>query len=198
MRGVISRRIPLLGTAAVAVALVAALSGCGPKSSSGAAPAPSGSAAAQALSDVPGSSAPTSPSAGPVLPDGRSPVYLTTVDIAHRSITFDLIEFLTGDAAKQAWKKANPGSTEDGPDNDYFIVNDNPKLRTMPVAATVTVSVLQNDGGSPDPMPITLAAFPGYLAKVKPDASEHKLSYNPFWLTVQNGQIIKIEEQFIP
>ncbi len=123
---------------------------------------------------------------------------LTTVDTAHRRITFDLIEFLTGDAAKQAWKKANPGSDQDGPDDDYYIVNDNAKLRTLPVAGTVTVSVLKNDGGSPDPMSITFAALPAYLAKAKPDTSDHQLSYNPFWLTVQNGQIVKIEEQFVP
>jgi hypothetical protein len=201
MPGVTSRRTPLIGTVAVAVALLATVTGCGPKSGTAAqagGPVPSQSAAAPAASDAPAASAPASASPTPVLPDGRSPVYLTTVDAGHRTLTFDLIEFLTGDAAKQAWKKANPGSSEDGPDDDYFIVNDNPKLRTLPVSATVAVSVLQNDGGSPDPTSISWAALPGYLTKVKPDTSDHQLSYNPFWLTVQNGQIVKIEEQFIP
>ncbi len=199
--GVISRRNTLLGTLAVAVVLAGGLTGCQPaaSSASGGTPSTAPAGATASASDAGTPAAPTpSPSTSPILADGRSPVYLTTVDTAHRSITFDLIEFLTGDAAKQAWKKANPGSDQDGPDDDYYIVNDNPKLRTLPIASTVTVSVLQNDGGSPDPMSITLAAFPAYLAHAKPDTSDHQLSYNPFWLTVQNGQIVKIEEQFVP
>ncbi len=201
MPGVIIRRQSLLGGLAVAVLVIGALTGCGPDTGSAATGPSSGPSAsgATAASDGPvASSAPASPSASPVLADGRSAAYLTVLDIPHRSITFDLIEFLTGDAAKKAWQKANPGSGDDGPDDDYYIVNDNPKLRTLPVAANVTVSVLQNDGGSPQTATITLAALPGYLAKAKPDTTDHKLSYNPWWLTVQNGQIVKIEEQFVP
>ena len=198
--GVISRRNTLLGTVAVAVVVVGGLAGCGPdaKSTSSGTPSTASPSAATVAASSTGAPASQAPSASPVLADGRSAVYLTTVDTGHRAITFDLIEFLTGDSAKQAWKKANPGSDEDGPDDDYFIVNDNPKLRTLPVAGTVTVSVLQNGGGSPDPMSITFAAFPAYLTKAKPDTSDHQLSYNPFWITVQNGQIVKIEEQFVP
>ena len=73
------------------------------------------------------------------------------MDTAHGRITFDLIEFLTGDAAKQAWKKANPGSDQDGPDDDYYIVNDNAKLRTLPVAGTVTVKRAEERRPQPGP-----------------------------------------------
>ena len=71
----------------------------------------------------------------PILPDGRSAMYLTKIDVTGHTITFDLIEFLTGDAARKAWKKAYP--TNPGPPDDYFIINDNPKLRTLPVAPGV-------------------------------------------------------------
>ena len=99
----------------------------------GAGAAPSSSAAA--------TSALPSPSAAPVLPDGRSPVYLTGVNATKNTVSFDLIEFLTGDAAKAEWKKEHPDEPN-GPDNDYMIINKNKKLRTLPVAADAKCVVL--------------------------------------------------------
>jgi hypothetical protein len=140
-----------------------------------------------------------SPSPSPILPDGRSPVYLTKIDVGRHTITFDLIEFLTGDAAKKAWKKANPGSGEDGPPNDYFIVNDNPKLRTLPVANPVVFKVVdpQNTNGTTNKT-ITFEGATAYFVSIKPDQSDHRLSWDPFWITVVHGVVNKIEEQFLP
>jgi hypothetical protein len=168
-------------------------------------PAPTGSLGA---APVPPSSVPAGtntatprPSASPssILPDGRSAVYLTKIDVGKRTITFDLIEFLTGDAAKKAWQKANPGSGEDGPPNDYFIVNDNPKLRTLPVADPVEVKVVdqQNVNGTASKT-INFADATAYFVSLKPDQSDHRLSWDPFWITVVNGVVTKIEEQFVP
>lgn len=185
------------------LALVAVLAlgagACSAKSNStgslsGASPTPLGSAPS-------GSSAATSTpsnSPTPILPDGRSPVYLTKIDVGKRTITFDLIEFLTGDAAKQAWQKANPGST-DGPDNDYFIVNDNPKLRTLPVADPVEFKVVdpEHPSGTADKS-ISFEGATAYFVALKPDQSDHRLYWDPFWITVANGVVTKIEEQFLP
>ena len=142
-----------------------------------------------------------SPSASPtpVLPDGRSPVYLTKIDVGKRTITFDLIQFLTGDDAKKAWQKANPGAGEDGPPNDYFIVNDNPKLRTLPVADPVDFKVVDQEhmDGTANKT-IDFAGATAYFLTIKPDQSDHRLSYDPFWITVDHGVVTKIEEQFLP
>ncbi len=182
---------------AVAAVLLPAVAACGPRASSGTGDTSPSPQAGLSNVDTSPSAATPSPSTSPILADGRSPVYLTGIDVSGRSVTFDLIEFLTGDAAKKAWQKDNPGSGQDGPDNDYYIVNDNPKLRTLPVAATVSVNVLDmTSGAGTDTKQISFADLPAYLAELKPD--DRRLSYNPFWLTVQNGQIVKIEEQFIP
>jgi hypothetical protein len=135
----------------------------------------------------------------PILPDGKSPVYLTSIDVAKRTITFDLIEFLTGDAAKKAWQKANPGAGEDGPPNDYFIVNDNPKLRTLPVADPVDFKVVDqtNPTGTANKS-INFQDATAYFLSIKPDQSDHKLFWDPFWITVDHGVVTKIEEQFLP
>lgn len=122
--------------------------------------------------------------------DGRVPAYLKTLDVPGRTLTYDQIQFLTGAEAKKAFVKDHPDQP-DGPDNDYYIVNVNPALYTVPVAAgaTVTLNVLA-DGSSTD-QPSTLEKLADGLKK---DGSETI----PFWLTIKAGAITKIEEQFVP
>jgi hypothetical protein len=132
-----------------------------------------------------------------VLADGRHPVYLTGLDLSGRTVTFDLIQFLTGAAAKDAWIKEHPEEPE-GPPNDYFIANDNQRLRTLPLADAVEVTVVDTTTGGVTSAPIRLADLPAHLAQQKPEAGDRRLSYNPYWLTVAHGQVTRIEEQFIP
>lgn len=133
-----------------------------------------------------------SPSADPdAVEDGRYAAYIRKVDTSGRVVTFDRIEFLTGEAAVKAWREANPGSTESGPDNDYFIVNDNPKLSTMRVAPDAEIIIYDWDDAGGDQ-----ARWP--LEKVPNVISADPGWGRPMWLTVKGGLIIRIDEQFIP
>ena len=138
---------------------------------------------------------PTSLPAGPVLEDGRHPAYLAGIDVAGRSVEFDLIQFLMGDEAIAAWDDAHPDD-HGGPPNDYFIINDNPRLRRMPVADDVAVTVLDWDGGF-EPMVVAFADLPTELAAGR-IPYEDRLAASPFWLTIHDGTVTAIEEQFIP
>jgi hypothetical protein len=137
-------------------------------------------------------------SASPVLADGRNAVYLTGLNTGAKTVTFDLIEFLTGDAAKAAWKKAHP-ENPDGPDNDYMIVNNNKKLRTLPVAAEAKCVCLSSLGTT-DTKTVGFAALPAYLKEQRKDltVSPGQIAVLPFWLTVKDGSVVKFEEQFLP
>jgi hypothetical protein len=138
---------------------------------------------------------PTSPSVEPVLEDGRHPVYLTDIDSAARIVEFDLIQFLTGDEATAAYSEDHPDDPG-GPPNDYYIVNDNPRLRRLPVAENVEVTVLDWEGGF-QPQVIAFADLPARLAAdLVPD--DDRIWPNPFWLTVGDDTITAIEEQYIP
>jgi hypothetical protein len=137
----------------------------------------------------------TSVSAQPVLEDGRHPVLLTGIDVVGRSVEFDLIQFLTGDEAIAAWDEAHPDDPG-GPPNDYFIINDNPRLRRLPVADDVVVTVLDWDGGF-QPFVVAFADLPAELAG-RPIVDGGGLGANPFWLTVDDGMITAIEEQYTP
>ncbi|HEY0699095.1 MAG TPA: hypothetical protein VGD43_14945 [Micromonospora sp.] len=193
------------GTAVLALVL-GGTAGCGGSTTTGDA-APSGSAsagtgtistAAPATTTPAASPDSPSPKASPVLPDGRSAVYLTGLDTTRNTVTFDLIEFLTGDAAKAEWKKEHP-ENPDGPDNDYMIVNRNKLLRTLPVSADAQCVVLSSLGGT-DTKTISFATLPTFLKQ------QHKgmtltpptIAVLPFWLTVRHGTVVRIEEQFLP
>jgi hypothetical protein len=126
-----------------------------------------------------------------VLADGRHPVYLKTVDPDRRKITVDVIQFYFGDdAAIQAAKDHK----ESPPPNDYYIRNVSPRLRTLPVRSEATITVN------------TLAAgYTGSATKtvqVQLDRLEIMLdvrgSSPPFWITVRNGQVTRIAEQYLP
>jgi hypothetical protein len=174
---------PLHRTAALLVLLVtAALGGCGGSEEPG---------GATATTAAPASSAATPTTSEPVeLADGRHPVYVKTVDPAQQTLTFDLIQFFTGDAATKAAAEDNE---ESPPPNDYYIRNVNPRLRTLPVAAdapiTVNVLAAQSTGSSTKNVSVTLAELAGYF----PNSGTP-----PFWITVDQGQVTKMAQQFLP
>jgi hypothetical protein len=167
----------------LSVVLLLALTGCGGDSRE-----PGGATETTA--------APTSAAAPPAttepaaLGDGRHPVYLKTVDPDGQEITFDLIQFFTGEAATRA---AATDGEESPPPNDYYIRNVNSRLRTLPVqdGAPITVNVLaaQETGSSTKDVPVTLDKLAGYF----PNSGT-----SPFWITVAQGQVTRMEQQFLP
>ena len=181
----------------VAVGLLG-LAACDSGGAAAPAPTPTASAAAglgPAKTTTTTSAAPAVAKDPVVLADGRHAVYLTHLDVDRRTLTFDKIDFLTGEAAKKEYQKQNPAET-DGPPDDYMIVNNNSLIRTLPIAPGATVLIVDSSGdGGVGTKKTTLAALPAYFAKNKGDKY---LWYDPFWLTVKNGRITRMEEQFLP
>ncbi|HEX4906995.1 MAG TPA: hypothetical protein VFW32_00225 [Actinomycetes bacterium] len=171
----------------LAVLAAAALGGCGGSDQ----PEPGAAGGATTAT-----AAPTTTAGGPttsepaVLGDGRHPVYLKTVDPGQQTITFDLIQFFTGDAAAKA---AAEDGQESPPPNDYYIRNVNPRLRTLPVrsGAPITVNVLAagSTGNATKDVSVTLDELAGYF----PNSGTA-----PFWITVDQGQVTRIAQQFLP
>jgi hypothetical protein len=179
-----SQRVRWLG--AVLLIMTAAVNGCGGSEE------PGGAAGAPAATDAPAPTAAGTPTTSEpaVLADGRHPVYLKSVDPDQKTITFDLIQFYTGDAATKAAAEDNK---ESPPPNDYYIRNVNPRLRTLPVRtdAPITVNVLaaQSTGSSTKDVSVTLDELASYF----PNSGTA-----PFWITVEQGQVTKIAQQFLP
>ena len=181
----VSHRLRRLGAALLILLMAAAVGGCGSSEE------PGGAGGAPATTAAPPSSAAGTATSEPVvLADGRHPVYLKTVDPDRPTITFDLIQFFTGEAATKA---AAEDGQESPPPNDYYIRNVNSRLRTLPVAsgAPITVNVLaaQSTGSSAKDVSVTLDELAGYF----PNSGTA-----PFWITVEQGQVAKIAQQFLP
>jgi hypothetical protein len=133
------------------------------------------------------------------LADGRHFGFVPAVDLDARTVTFDLAQWLTGEAANEA--AIADGSIEAGDTvpNDYYVVNDNPRLRDVSLADDVgvllvdwshccavvgsTLDVLAEVTGTTDALTEGFRNVPGQTG---------------YWLTVDGGEIVAIEEQYRP
>lgn len=199
--------------AALLTSLVAAaaLAGCGDDGDDGGAAAPSSTAAAvTTTAEGTGSTAATSPpstAAGPAAGDlgdvaprredgpsgsgcspGSGPMpdgwwYATpelTFDAADGTYTFDLACYYVGAAAE-----AEAARRGDEVNNEYYVVNDNPALRTLPLADGATATCVE--------MTATVREVACSPADI-PDAA------TPWavWLRVVDGEIDRLVEQYAP
>jgi hypothetical protein len=162
-----------------------ALGGCGGSDE----PAGSGGGGGVATTAAPGPTTAPASNEPAVLENGRHPVYLKTVDPDRRTITFDLIQLFTGDAATRA---AAEDGKESPPPNDVYIRNVNSRLRTLPVTAdapiTANTLTAQSSGSATKNVPLTLDQLAGYFPA----------NADPFWITVAGGQVTRMAQQYLP
>jgi hypothetical protein len=176
------------------LAVTAGLGGCAgddQDAAGGGATASTAAVATTAATTAPTPTGAEPTGAEPAVPaDGRHPVYLVRVDARGRTVTFDLIQFFTGEAAAKA---AAEDHQESPPPNDYYIRNTSPRLRTLPVLAdapiTVNVLAAEQTGSSTKDVPVTLAK----LASWFPNPGRPT-----FWITVRDGRVTRIAEQYLP
>ena len=124
----------------------------------------------------------------PTIPKtGTEMVYVLSVDPGH-SLTVDPIQFLTGQAATDEIKKFN-ASASHGPANDYVIVNPTLDHLVVPLKADAVIRVRRRGGTAhTSPRVISQSAFRTYSG----------LRVRPFSITVTNGSVTAVDEQFIP
>ena len=132
------------------------------------------------------SSTPTSSPAGVSedIEDGRHFGYFESVTIGDVTATgeFDLALFFTGQAAIDA-------AAEDGIDDydlDYYIRNENDRLRTLVLDPHAEVTVIDYDNCCD----AVDSNVPSFAVEITPERG--------CWVTVTNGIVTKIEEQFLP
>ncbi|MEN8040417.1 MAG: hypothetical protein ABFR95_02840 [Actinomycetota bacterium] len=125
-----------------------------------------------------------SPGAGS-LPSGVWFGYVTAGNPT--SLQFDLACWYFGDLA---WEIAD--TYGDTAENDYYIVNQNPTLRTVPVASGAVVHHIDPASIGHDPIsyPDWLLEPAGYLTC--------PFDFCPLWLYVNDGEITEILEQYVP
>ncbi len=127
------------------------------------------------------------PAPGEPLADGRHAVHIADLSVDDGTITVDVIQWLEGSEADDAYA-AETGDTSGAP-NDYYIRNDSNELRTLPIRTdTATVAFTDTGVMAHD---LDVDGLLDYLAKRRdPDA--------PFWITLEDGAVQRIEEQYRP
>lgn len=118
--------------------------------------------------------------------NGEHMARVTAFDQSH--ITFDAVQFLTGDQAAQAFHEDHPG---DEMDTDYYIRNQNPALRTLPLADGFVIRVNTVGGYEPsDDHEVTPKTFESYM-------KSGDIDHAYFWLTIHAGRVTDIDQQYI-
>jgi hypothetical protein len=114
------------------------------------------------------------------LPDGWWYASSLTADLGAGTVTFDLACYYVGAAAE-----AEAASRGDEVDDDHYVVDDNPTLRTVPVGAGATASCVELGAGVSD-----VACEPSDI----PDPE------TPWavWLRVVGGEVDRLVEQYAP
>jgi hypothetical protein len=188
----LARRLPL---AVFALAFVAVACAEGSPTISSGSPTAIASPTPVATSAPPPSPAPF-PSASPALAEGRSFGYIKSVDAASSTLVFDLAQIFTGDAANKAAQEDGVIGPGESIDNDYYIRNVNPKLRTVPLSPAVQISIIEWTNCCEHTLSPDIATFAQAFPGPGPTDDFHGPT-SPYWLTVRNGAIVKVEEQYL-
>lgn len=116
-------------------------------------------------------------------------------------LVVDYAQFLTGAEAARA---AAAHGDESPPPNDFYIVNDNPQLRTHEVDRRKVKVLLvtkgdgtQNtSGGGVTPYEIDFEMWFDWFIGMS--GGTDIIKDVPYWITLDGGKVIKIEEQYLP
>lgn len=105
----------------------------------------------------------------------------------------DLAEFFTGEEADRA--RAEDGYP--GEDLDYYVRNVNPKLRTFLLDHSADITLATWDRHNiPVEKPVEVDTFIRIFTRPKP--WEQNVLSNGYWITVTDGIVTKLEEQYVP
>jgi hypothetical protein len=132
---------------------------------------------------------------GDEVSDGRYFVQLADLQDqgGHQAIRYDLAYFYTDEEANQV--AASRGDETPVP-NGVYIVNDNPKLRTAPLADGFSVRYIPEGSGS-ETVPAPQDRFLAWLGETEQtDFPPKDITY--WWITVDGGEVTKIEQQYLP
>jgi hypothetical protein len=127
---------------------------------------------------------------GPPLADGRHFGYISAaVGGQNPRVVVDVALFLTDEAAAAA----HGGQLEDG----YYVVNDNPEIRTVSLSPDATVWIV---GPNTNAEPTIQVPLQEWIDAVTSATNLNSMSYidNGYWFDLVDGRVVRLEEQWVP
>jgi hypothetical protein len=126
--------------------------------------------------------------------------YIRSVDssIEPATLEFDEAEWLSGEAAQQAAEADGAIQPGDPVPNDYYVRNDDKSTRRLEIAPDAAVTAIRCQ--------LCRDGEPGNLADFLASFSKRGQSYNDdyrgaesqYWLTIEDGRVLAIDEQYRP
>ncbi|MGP0584554.1 hypothetical protein [Paenibacillus timonensis] len=130
-------------------------------------------------------------------------VYLNEVDLGTGggTLTGDPILWYQGEEASAIFAEREPDAGIDGPPDGYYIVNDTEEAIAYPVSPEAEIWLqIYDRTGQPEDIEImgdeavSLQKFNELFKK----SDLLDLSQFPYHLTIQNGQVVRIVQQYVP
>jgi hypothetical protein len=131
------------------------------------------------------------------LEDGRHFGYIESIDLetSPATLQFDLAYLLKGDEAnREAASRGYPTPV----DNDYFIVNDNPSLRTLPLIKLVKVRLLDWKRCCDTFFAANLERFAASFERRQYPVGNYRGKFSAYELSVEDGVVVEIDEVYFP
>jgi hypothetical protein len=147
---------------------------------------------------------PMQTSTQPTPTPGPSPTerfgYIRSVSTAGPAATlaFDEAEFLTGDAAQKAAEQDGVVAPGETVPNDYYIRNRDQTTQTLRIANDAKITAKRcplcrhGRNGQLEPF---LASF---MKGRQTFADPYRGKYSLYWLTIKDGEVAAIDEQYVP
>lgn len=165
-----------------------------PTETTGPSPQPTGSTGTTGSAN-PGCSGAPAPA---TLAEGTYFGFVESVDVDSGTMGFDLACFYTGEEANE--QAAQRGDEVPVP-NDVYIVNDNTTIRDVPVDPSTELLLIDWNECCETSPGAELDAFASAIGEpdfVEIGGRRYAGSLSPYWVTIENGQVVLIEEQFLP
>jgi hypothetical protein len=137
-------------------------------------------------------------SAPDTLPDGRYFGFVKDADTGSGTMSFDLACFYEGEEANQ--QAAMRGDEVPVP-NDVYIVNDNPKTRDLTLSPSPELLLIDWNQCCETGPGADLDAFAAAIdgnGFTTIGGWKYNGQSSPYWITIAGGNVVLIEEQFLP
>jgi hypothetical protein len=126
--------------------------------------------------------------------------YIRSVSTAGPTATlaFDEAEFLTGDEAQHAAEEDGAIPPGEPVPNDYYVRNPDKSTETLRVAADAEITARRCSlcrDGQPGNVEDFLASF---MKTGQTYADPYRGAKSQYWLTIEDGTVVAIDEQYVP
>jgi hypothetical protein len=126
--------------------------------------------------------------------------YIRSVSTAGPSATlaFDEADFLTGEEAERAAEEDGVIKPGEPVPNDYYIRNPDKSTQTLPIATDAKITARRCSlcrNGKPGNLEDFLASF---MKTGQTYADPYRGAEAQYWLTIEDGTVVAIDEQYVP